>query len=189
MPESESSEDSALIERCRRGDKEAYGVLVQRYMKRAYATALAWVGSHNDALDLSQEAFVRAWRGLKHFNPEFRFFTWYYRILRNLCLNHLRNRKRRARPFSEVEKAQALEDIPDEWSDPSILAEQDEQKAAVWKALAALKEHEREILILKDFQEMSYKEIAEALDCPVGTVMSRLYHARRALRERLVKYR
>jgi RNA polymerase sigma-70 factor (ECF subfamily) len=179
-------DDSALVLQCQQGDKQAYGVLVKKYMKRAYFTALGLVGSHEDALDISQEAFVRAYRSLATFNPQMKFFTWFYRILRNLCLNLLRDRSRHAYPFSQVSDEE-VENVSTE-EDIALLVEQDDMKRALWKAIERLNEHEREIIILKEFQEMSYKEIAEMLECPIGTVMSRLYHARKALKEQMKEY-
>ncbi|MDZ7288962.1 MAG: sigma-70 family RNA polymerase sigma factor [candidate division KSB1 bacterium] len=186
----ERENDDWLISRCQSGDLQAFGVLVEKYKQRAYYTALGLVGSHEDALDLSQEAFVRAYRSLGKFQPSRgSFFTWYYKILRNRCFNFLRDRVRQPRSFSVIgeSKPQLLE-IPDENCDPTVIAERNEIKDAVWRAISSLNEHEREIIILRDFQGLSYKEIAETLDCPIGTVMSRLFNARRQLREKLNGY-
>ena len=181
------NEDMTAILQCQKGDKQAYGRLVQKYMKRAYFTALGLVGSHEGALDLSQEAFVRAYRSIRKMDVERKFFTWYYQILRNLCFNYLRDRARHARTFSEIGEEQ-LDRMCDESQDLSTQMELDELKEAFWNAMSTLKPQEREIIILKDFQKMSYKEIAGALDCPIGTVMSRLYSARKALKSKLEGY-
>jgi RNA polymerase sigma-70 factor (ECF subfamily) len=183
----EREPDDGLISRCQAGEIQAFGVLVEKYKQRAYGTALGLVGSHEDALDISQEAFVRAYRAIAKFQTRRGgFFTWYYKILRNLCFNFLRDRAKRARPFSEIEvQQQALLEIADENYDPTIIAERNDLKDAVWRAISSLNEQEREIVILRDFQEMSYKEIAAGLDCPIGTVMSRLFSARKQLREKL----
>lgn len=173
--------DDDAIRLCQNGSKQAYGYLVNRYAKRAYYTALGLVGSHDSAMDLSQDAFVRAFRRISSFKPGSRFYTWYYRILRNLCLNYIRDKNRHARSFSEYD-AGILETISDPNADFSSRIEQKEQQSALWKALSQLKREEREIIVLKDFQNLSYKEIAECLNCPQGTVMSRLYHARQALK-------
>ncbi len=177
-------EEKALILRSQHGDKQAYGVLVNKYMKRAYVTALGFVGNHEGALDLSQEAFVRAYKAIGHFDAEKKFFTWFYRILKNLSLNFVRDRSNRARPFSEINETK-LKTMRDNAQDTAALAEQNEQKELVWKAINALKANEKEIILLKDFQELSYKEIADILCCPLGTVMSRLYNARKSLKEKL----
>lgn len=177
-------EESEAITKCQKGEPEAFGFLVEKYKRRAYFTALALVGSHDDALDLSQEAFVRAYRSIGKYNTRYRFFTWLYRILRNLCLNHLRNNRRRAEILQEAGDSVTGKNP----ENPSLLVERDEVKEAVWSALSDLKAHEREIIILRDFQELSYREISDALDCPLGTVMSRLFHARKALKDKLGKY-
>ena len=182
----EDNSDKSIITRCQRGDKQAYGILVEKYMKRAYFTALGLVGSHDSALDLSQEAFICAYRAIGKFDTGMRFFTWYYRILKNLCLNYLRDKARHARSFSEIGE-QVFTTMADPSSKTSAQVEKNEIKELVWQGLNALKENEREIILLKDFQELSYKEIADVLDCPIGTVMSRLYMARQALKARLEK--
>ena len=183
----EDFDERTVILRCQNGDKQAYGVLVKKYMKRAYFTALGLVGSHEGAIDLSQEAFVRAYRSLDKLDPDKKFFTWYYRILRNLCFNFLRDQARHARTFSDVGEENLLE-LVDRTQDTSRLVEQEELKRAVWKGMSRLKEQEREIIILKDFQDMSYNQIAEILECPLGTVMSRLYNARKALKTKLERF-
>ncbi|MCI0694551.1 sigma-70 family RNA polymerase sigma factor [candidate division KSB1 bacterium] len=186
----ERERDSWLISRCQAGEVQAFGVLVEKYKQRAYYTALGLVGTHEDALDISQEAFVRAYRSVAKFQPhKSGFFTWYYKILRNLCSNFLRDRAKHARPFSEIDKSKKfLSEIIDENYDPTVIAERNELKDAVWRAISSLNAPEREIIMLRDFQEMSYKEIAETLDCPIGTVMSRLFNARKHLRKKLNGY-
>lgn len=179
--------ENELILFSQQGNKDAYGMLVKRHMKRAYHTALAMVGSHDGALDLSQDAFVRAYHAIKKLNTESKFFTWYYRILKNLCLNFLRDKSRRSKPFSEVDE-HLLERIKDDVEDASESLEKKQMQRQVWKAIHSLKPHEKEVIILKDFEDRSYKEISELLECPLGTVMSRLYNARQALKEKLKGY-
>lgn len=187
MNDADAIDERSIILRCQNGDTQIYGRLVTKYMQRAYFTALGVVGVHESALDLSQEAFVRAFRSIQKLDANRKFFTWYYQILRNLCFNYLRDHARHACPFSEL-NADQLEQISDGSQDTSLRVEQDEMKEALWKAMDTLKPQEREIIILKDFQEFSYQQIAETLDCPVGTVMSRLYTARKALKSKLEKY-
>jgi RNA polymerase sigma-70 factor (ECF subfamily) len=186
----ERERDELAISRCQAGDIQAFGVLVEKYKQRAYYTALSLLGAHEDALDISQEAFVRAYRAIAKFQPSHSgFFTWYYKILRNLCSNFLRDRAKQARPFSQIgAQKQRLTEIPDEGNDPTVIAERNELKDAVWRAISSLAAPEREIIVLRDFQDMPYKEIAAALDCPMGTVMSRLFNARKQLREKLNGY-
>ncbi len=176
--------DAQAIELCQAGVKSAYGYLVEQYKERAYYSALGIVRSHDAALDLSQDAFVRAYRHINRFDTTKKFFTWYYQILRNLCLNFIRDKKRHARSFSEVDENQ-IKRLTDEHEDASALVEQNELKEALWAAMNDLKPKEREIITLKDFQDLPYKEIAEILDIPIGTVMSRLFNARQALKAKL----
>lgn len=185
-PSAELYNERELILDCQRGVKQAYGPLVKKYMKRAYYTALGLIGSPEAAMDLSQEAFIRAYRAIKRLDADKKFFTWYYRILKNLCLNYLRDRARHARPFSEVGETTVMK-LSDTEQDAFQQVARKETREAVWHAINALKPAEKEIIILKDFQDHSYKEIAELLDCPIGTVMSRLYNARQALKSKLEK--
>jgi RNA polymerase sigma-70 factor (ECF subfamily) len=176
--------DSEAVRLCQQGNRQAYGYLVKTYMQRAYYCALGIVGSHEAALDISQDAFVRAFRAISRFEPEKQFFTWYYKILRNLCLNFVRNRKAHARSFSEINEYEIGRLSDDEQNIDENL-ERKELRAQVRTALNSLKPQEREIIMLKDFQDYSYKEIADILDIPIGTVMSRLYNARKALKAKL----
>ncbi len=176
-----------IIQKAQREDRQAFGIIVQKYMKHAYYIALGLVGSPDAAMDLSQEAFVRAFYSLKKFDPERKFFTWYYQILKNLSFNYLRDHHRQAASFSEIGET-TVNQLVDSTDNLAQQVEQNELKEILWKGINALKPPDREIIILKDFQEMSYKEIAEILKCPVGTVMSRLYNARKALKELMEGY-
>lgn len=175
-------ERDAII-KSQNGDRNAFGYLVKKYMHRAYYVALGFIGSHDSAHDLSQEAFVRAYRAIKRFDPDKRFFTWYYQILRNLCFNFNRDRARHARPFSHVDEHE-IQRIPDALETGEEV-ERNETQKLVWDGISKLKPKDREIIVLKDFQDLSYKEIAEMLQIPIGTVMSRLYYARAALKAQL----
>lgn len=172
--------EAAILQRCRRGDKEAFGEIVKRYAGPATGAATLLLGSRDDALDASQEAFVRAWRHIRRFDPARPFYPWYATILRNICISRLRRRTRR--------KTVELPDgHPDGRRDasPEALVERSERKDRLWHAVGALPLHHREILVLYHFQDLAYREIADALGVPIGTVMSRLHNARRALREKL----
>jgi RNA polymerase sigma-70 factor, ECF subfamily len=175
-------DDDELILRAQRGEKEAYGLLVRTYMQPAYYSALALVGSHDEAMDLSQQAFIRAWSAIRKFEVGRRFFTWYYRILRNLCLNRLRDRAAQAAPMARFDH---IIDIADEDQDPARDTDRVLLRERVRSALGRLRPEEREIIVLRDFDEHSYAEIAELLECPLGTVMSRLYYARKHLKDML----
>lgn len=185
----EGDTDAALARRVRAGDADAFGTLVERYKRQAYAHALGIVGSREDALDLSQEAFVRAFRARHTLDPERPFGAWLYQILRRLCFNFLRDAKTRARRM-EAEGNDWLVAIANAaHSDPLHEAERAEARARVAAAIAGLPPHEREVLVLKEFEELKYREIAELVGSPVGTVMSRLFSARKRLADALEAHR
>ncbi len=176
MDESEAT----LLSRCRSGDRDAFGVLVKRHAGRAIGAASALLRNHADALDVSQEAFIRAWRSIGRFEARSGFYTWYSRILRNCCFDHIKRRRRAASPLPEGEPAG-----PSDEPGPSVLAERGERAQRVWRAVLALPIKHRDVIVMHHFQEMTYREIAGALGIPLGTVMSRLHGARKALRESL----
>ncbi len=174
------AEERDLIRRCQSGDRRAFEPIVTRYMRRAAAFALGWTGNRDDALDLSQEAFARAFRAIRRYDPERPFYPWLHRILRNVCINHLGRASRLhevplddARPFPSAEEG------------PDVALERSETRRLVWEAIRKLGEQDREILVLRELQALTYAEIAAVLDIPRGTVMSRLHYARQRLREKL----
>jgi RNA polymerase sigma-70 factor (ECF subfamily) len=181
--------DAALSRRARAGDSEAFGVLIDRYMRRAYVHALSIVGSREDALDLSQEAFVRAYRARHTLDPDRAFYAWLYQILRRLCFNFLRDTKTRARLRDAHAADWVVAAAPRPDCDPAREAERAEERRQVSTALQRLRRREREVLVLKEFQELTYREIADLLQIPIGTVMSRLYTARKRLAESLDQLR
>ena len=170
-------ERSAIL-KCQRGSREAFGTIVTRYMRRAYVAAVAIVGNRDDAMDISQEAFVKAYRAIGRFDPDRPFYPWFLRILRNQCFDWLR--KRRARPAGDL-----VAELPDNRLNPEVFARKNEIKDEVWIGVNKLSERDREIIVLRHFQHMSYAEIAETLSTPQGPVMSRLFTARSRLREHL----
>ncbi len=169
-----------LILRCQRGEREAFEPLVRHYMRTAAGFALAWTGSRDDALDLSQEAFARAFRAIKRFDPTRPFYPWFHTILRNLCLNHL-GRAARLREVPLIDQFQHADRAPG----PDVAVERAEMRRQVWEGIRKLGSRDREILILREFQHLTYAEIAEVLEIPRGTVMSRLHAARQRLRRQL----
>jgi RNA polymerase sigma-70 factor (ECF subfamily) len=179
--------DASLIQRARSGDRDAFGALVERYMRRAYLQALGLVGSREDALDLSQEAFVRAFRARESLDPDRPFYAWLYQILRRLCFNFRRDRRVRAARL-EQEGSAWLADVAARSAPPDPVAalERVELCRRIGAAIDALPDREREVLVLKEFEDLKYREIAELVGVPIGTVMSRLYSARRRLAESLV---
>jgi RNA polymerase sigma-70 factor, ECF subfamily len=179
-------EESAAIERCKKGDRDAFAFIVQKYMKPAYYVALGYVGNAEDALDISQDAFVSAFRHITAFDTSKSFFPWFYSILKNLCMNHL-NRIRRLREDSIEGMAEEEDEVtlPVEAINPEQSAVQKDLRIKIGQAIRHLRPKEREIIILQHLQDFSYQEIADLLGIPIGTVMSRLYSARRALRKEL----
>lgn len=176
--------EEKILRRCQRGDKSAFEQLVLKYRERAYFTALSFVHNQELAIDLSQDAFIKTWKSIKKIDPQRPFFTWFYVVLKNLCLNDLRRRKSAATPFSSIGE-QKLNTLEDNSNSAHYMLEQKQLQEAVWQAINALPEHEKEILLLREFQQLSYKEIATVLDIKEGTVMSRLYTARKALKNKL----
>jgi len=182
LAEQVPASERELIVRAQAGEAAAFGELVGRYMRRAYFAALGLVGSPEDALDLSQEAFARAYRARKRIDPGRSFYTWFYQILRRLCFNF--NRDRRLHSEKLRNAAGWLSDQAS-WrsreADPVHSAEREEDRRRVRAAIETLPAREREILVLREFEGLRYREIARLLDIPTGTVMSRLYSARRHL--------
>ncbi|MHC4213031.1 MAG: RNA polymerase sigma factor [Planctomycetota bacterium] len=171
-----------------RSSKEAFEAIVRKYMKEAYFIALGLVGNRDDALDLSQEAFVRAYTNLHRFDAQRDFFPWFYQILRNLCFSHLRKKRVRSK-FKEQERASGAGVSTEAISfDPSLVAQRNETSDKLWEAIGQLDDKHREVIILRHFQHLSYEEISRALSCKKGTVTSRLYHARNKLKEILESY-
>lgn len=179
--------DAELASRAKHGDTEAFGRLVERYKERAYMIALGFVLSPDDAMDLSQEAFVKAFKAMRSFREGADFYPWFYAVLRNTCFNFLR--KRKVRRESSLDAAQDHGfDVADGGPGPAAALERRELRELVRLEMDKLSPVHKEILLLRHYELLSYKEMAEVLGCPIGTVMSRLYAARRALKRRLACY-
>jgi RNA polymerase sigma-70 factor, ECF subfamily len=173
--------DDVLVRRAQAGDADAFGRLVERYMRRAYYSALSLVGSREDALDLSQEAFARAYRARRTIDPDRPFYAWLYQILRRLCFNFLRDRRTRARHLDAAGSWLAEEAADRAAPGPEESYVRAEARRRVAAAIEQLPSREREVLALREFEGLSYREIAELVGIPIGTVMSRLYAARQHL--------
>ncbi|MCB9663485.1 MAG: sigma-70 family RNA polymerase sigma factor [Alphaproteobacteria bacterium] len=185
--------DAALVERVRDGDATAYRGLVEKYQTRVYHVIYGMVRNREDALDLSQETFVKAYRNLHGFRADSRFYTWLYRIAMNVAIDFTRRRARA--PVSGLDEAVAARDadgtiaaVHHEGS-PRKALERKELHGAILDAVEALPEQQRQIILLREVEGLSYKEIAEVLDVPEGTVMSRLYYARKKLQAELAHLR
>lgn len=181
--------EMVLIRRAQAGDAEAFGQLVERHMRRAYFAALSLVGTREDALDLSQEAFARAYRARESIDPERPFYAWLYQILRRLCFNFVRDRRSRAQTMTAAGGWLADEAADRAWPDPAQAFERTEARRLIAEAIEQLPPREREVLALKEFEGLAYKEIAELVGIPIGTVMSRLYAGRQRLAQVLEECR
>jgi RNA polymerase sigma-70 factor (ECF subfamily) len=180
------------LDRARGGDREAFGRLVRRHQRRVYAAALHILGNHSDADDATQEAFVRAYRGLSTFDGRADFSTWLYRITVNTALNALRGGKR-GDALAHKSGAEAAhvggrpESLGAGASDPAQKVQQSAEVARVFDAIADLSPSLRVTLVLATVEELPHKQIAEILEIPEGTVAWRVNEARRLLRQRLEK--
>lgn len=165
-----------LILKAKAGDGLAWNHLLQGYVHRVYRAAYCMIKNVDDAADLSQEAFIRAFKNIQTFDENRSFYPWIYKIVHNLCLNHLKQ---------HTHREQELPEIAGSMPDPQSALLKKEQALNLKKAMNQLPERFRNILVLKTFDGCSYAEIADILSIPIGTVMSRLYNARKLLRERL----
>ena len=170
-------QERTLVAEAKAGDNAAFAALVRTNMQRVYRAAYAITHNGEDAADIAQETFVRAFRNLARFDTERPLFPWLYRITRNLSLNKVQRGNARETSLPEFDVLQANDAGPE-----STVVGADVQ-ARVRRAVSQLPEQHRRIIELSHFEECSYREIAEILEIPIGTVMSRLYHARRRLRE------
>lgn len=182
--------DAGLVEECRRGDPRAFDALVNRYRDRIYNAAYRFLGNHEEAADVCQEVFVRAYRAIERFEGKAKVATWLYSITLNLCRNRVRDSKRKGR-----DKGVSLELLQDHASGlvagggatPSDTAIHGELESALQACLEALPEHYRMAFVLRTYEDLTYEEIAESMACPSGTVKSRLNQARRLLRDCLTE--
>jgi RNA polymerase sigma-70 factor (ECF subfamily) len=179
-----SQDDRELIARCRAGDIGAFEPLVEKYRQRVWRLAFQILRDREEAWDVAQETFVRAFQSLSDFRGHSTFYTWIFRIAVNLATD--RHRQRAARERSLGTQAVAEEEwernMPDSGAGPDLEAARSEERAKIARALNALPPHHRTIIMLSDVEGLSYREIAEVLRCPVGTVMSRLHNARKRMR-------
>jgi RNA polymerase sigma-70 factor (ECF subfamily) len=186
--------DAALVRRAQGGDHAAFRQLFDRYHKRAYSVAFGVLKNRHDALDCVQEGFVKVHRHLPTFQGTSSFYTWLYRIVMNLAIDHLRRRKT-ARPV-EFDEGRGRDSEPGDDTIVSRLLDENPRKAVIRRellervqaALAELPEYHRQVILLREIEGMSYEEMAEALEVPKGTIMSRLFHARKKMQEALKGY-
>ena len=174
--------ERTIIERAQKGDRAAFGDLVKSYQKRAYSIAYGFVGNREDALELAQDSFVKAYKAIHRFDLRMPFYPWLYRIVKNTCLNYIKKRNRRSES-SLNSMMDSGRDFPSPRKGPDHKAILSELKGAVAHALSRISDHHREIIVLRHIHEKSYAEIADCLDIPHGTVMSRLHGARKSLKK------
>jgi RNA polymerase sigma-70 factor, ECF subfamily len=179
-----SAEDTALVRQAQQGDTGAFEELVFRHRDKIYARAYSMMRNEEQAIDISQEAWVKGWQRLNQFQGESSFTTWMTRITINLCLDQLRKLKRqRAESIEELdEESGGVErQMPAITINPTERLERGELRQRIDQAMNQLSYEHRTVLVLHEFEEMEYKEVAKAMDCSIGTVMSRLFYARRKL--------
>src|SRR5207253_2217796 len=180
-----------LVKRCQAGDPEAVGELVTRYRTRIFGMIYNMVHNAQDAWDLAQDSFVKAWKSIKRFRGRSSFYTWIYRIVMNVTIDWLRKKQVKgvgaefddATQLREVDPASKT--VPKTEALPYETMERHEIRARIDKAIAQLSPEQRAVVLMKEIEDMQYHEIAEALGCSIGTVMSRLFYARKKLQNLL----
>jgi RNA polymerase sigma-70 factor, ECF subfamily len=187
--------DGELVQRARDGDRDAFRQLVERYQRRIATLALGMLRNREDALDVVQETFTKAYQSLDRFKGDASFYTWTYRIAVNLCIDHQRRENKLPQaslePRPGERAARAAEDplgaLPDpsEQGDPYQHTRDAEIAQGLSRAISELTPEHRAVILLREVDGLSYEEISHVLECPKGTVMSRLHYARRQLQERL----
>src|SRR5881296_943491 len=187
-----SAEDKALVDAAQQGDMVAFEELVARHRDKIYARAYSMMRNEDEAIDLSQEAWVKGWQRLKQFQGESSFGTWLTRIVINLCLDQLRKQKRQRTESIEAmdEESGGVErQMPIVTVNPTAGLERGELRQRIDRALGQLSYEHRTVLILHEFEELEYKEIAKRMACSIGTVMSRLFYARRKMANLMAGYK
>lgn len=186
------NDDIFLVEKCRRGESQAFDQLVIKYQKRIFNLTYRMLGNYEEANDLAQETFIRAYKKLGSFRKEASFYTWLYRLASNLCKNKLRQWQRQGQfqtqslhnPVGDGQR-ELINCISDQTDGPDKILEKKDLEQCVQRAIDSLQEDHRLVVILRDIQGLSYQEVAAILGCQEGTVKSRLHRARDELKERL----
>jgi len=182
------TDDSALIEKCRAGDVAAFEPLVEKYRQRVWRLAYNVLRDREEAWDVAQEAFIKAYQALPSFRGQSAFYTWLYRIAMNVAADRARSRAAQGRAFGtervpEEDWERVITDPNPAEASPADTAVRREERRKIMQALDQLSEDHRRIIMLGDLEGLSYREIAETLEIPMGTVMSRLHNARKRLRD------
>lgn len=176
--------DKELVERVKTGDKKAFDLLVLKYQQKVANIVSRYIRDKSEVFDVSQEAFIKAYRALPNFRGDSAFYTWLYRIATNTAKNHLAAKSRR--PPAEDVEAETAEQLDSgtrlkEYATPEHLLLEDEIARTIRQAVNELPEDLRTAITLRELEGLSYDEIAEAMDCPIGTVRSRIFRARDAI--------
>ena len=177
-------QEAAIVRKVLKGDTNAFETLVLEYEKNVYNIALRMTGNSEDASDMTQEAFIKAFNSLQSFRGDSKFSVWLYRIVSNVCLDFLRSRNRRPTVSLSVEDDDGEDtqlDVADEIQSPELLLDRKLTRESVRRGLDSLPPDYRQILLLREIQGFSYKEISKALHLEVGTVKSRIFRARKRL--------
>lgn len=184
-----STDDQLLINRCRAGESAAFGILVDRYQNRLLRTLVPLLGSVHDALDAAQDAFVLAFQKIDTFRGESAFYSWLFRIAYNASITSRRKRGRLPRRSLDERQETTGEEPMDGHpsNDPGHRLASEERQQLVRTALAELDEEFRDPLVLRELEGLSYEEIAEVLDCPLGTIRSRIHRGRIELKAKLLR--
>jgi len=179
--------EAELIKNCQKGDMDSFDILVGKYSDRAFAVAFGVMGNKHDASDMTQEAFIKVFKNIKKFNFQSAFNTWLHRIVKNVCIDELRKRKRGSvisldAAISSDDGEYAMQ-IADDSPGVQEILEREESRKFMWEALEELKENHRLVLVLADIKGYDYSEVADMIGVPVGTVKSRISRARIKLAE------
>lgn len=187
MEERLNQDDALLVQRCLKGEERAYGVLLGRYRRAVYSLIYRMVGNAEEAQDLAQEAFIRAFRSLASYDPNRSFANWLFKIASNLTIDHFRRRRLPTISTSVGEDEDEGRELDLADPTPSVLDSmvEDEDARRTADLVQSLPEHYRIVVLLRHTQDMAYEEIAEALNLPVGTVKARLHRARHMLKTKL----
>jgi RNA polymerase sigma-70 factor (ECF subfamily) len=187
--ELEALDDRALVAQSQEGSREAFSALVMRYQERVLNLVFRGLGDHDAALDVSQEVFLKAYRGLTRFNGDSQFFTWLFRITMNETISARRRRDRHQRPLSlgreDQDGARAQDPADPAAFEPGAEVGRQDDLAMIQRAIATLDDEQAQVLLLRDIDGRSYQEIAEVLELPLGSVKSKIHRARQALKDRL----
>ncbi len=184
--------DERLVKLSQRGNPVTFEELIARHRDKIYARAYSMMRNEDEAMDLSQEAWVKGWQRLKQFEGESSFVTWMTRIVINLCLDQIRKHKRQRADSIELmeEESGGVErQMPVILTNPTEGLERGELRKRIDEALGKLSEPHRVVLMLHEFEELEYKEIAKRMGCSIGTVMSRLFYARRRMATLMAAYK